>query len=207
MLRSYDDNDVYPDCGSADIKGYLAIPIVKAAMVSESNPHSVSYTVEKTLNPKKILQGCSDEIEPKLKKAVRALKLEAKHTQISVVDQDEQLDQSGSVCSDESEVLDGDVGSVDSDSSKALVKDAGEDGNMPANSSKESGKDAAGDENMLARETDLGEDSIDIWGRRIRYKTHCIDCDRDTCRASSPSEPALMMLGSGNLETHCDEGY
>lgn len=177
-LHSYDD--YYADLESAEVSGYLAMPIVKAPIKSKPGPSNASYTVQQAIAPAIVLHGVSENTEQRFTVAMKALRLEAPHQTITVKDVNAAYE-----WSDDSSIGEEDVSlrveSVEKEESKT-------DGNKMA--------------------FGCGELDCDcVRGkRRPKLKTICLDCGRDVCQGRyTAQKPDLMMLGSGELEAYSVE--
>jgi len=179
MSHSYDHD--YAELESAEISAYLAVAIVQAPVTSKPGPSMASYTVQQVLEPTIVLQGVAEDTEQRFKAAVKALRLEAPHTQITVKDVDATYGRPDLSSDDEADVdLDGD------------------------NVEDEEGNDG-GDEMALAG-SERHCCHCSCRRRPTKLKTICLDCGRDICQGRYEAQkPKLMMLGSGELEAYSVE--
>ncbi len=179
VLKSHSDYDGYPEFVSAETFAYLAIPIVQAPITSKPGSSNASYTVQHAIEPTMVFQGVSEDTEQRFKTAVKALRLEIPHTQITVTDLDVRHEWHDLSSDDEADVdLDGD--------------------------DVEDGKgDEQGDEVVLGRS---GGTCCHCSCRKRPLKTICLDCGRDICQGRFEAQkPKLMMLGSGEMEAYSVE--
>jgi len=177
VLKSHSYDHYYADLELAEVSGYLAILIVKAPIASKPGPSNASYTVQQAIEPTIVLQGVSQDTEQQFKMAIKALRLEAPHTQITVKDDD-----AAYICHDHSSCEEEDV-SLGGHNGDA------EEGNE------------GGDKVELGR-----YGALDCHWRCATLKKHCLDCGRDICQGRYEAQrPSLMMLGSGELEAYSIE--
>ena len=216
VLPSYTYHDFYAEFESAEIFAYLARPIVKAPVTSQPGPNNASYTVRQVLDPARVRRGLSKINERQFKRAVKALRLEAAHTSVTVeIDRDGQrrMDCEGrcrrcgychNVGSDEEP--------DDAEEGNEMEQGEGEqeEGNEEQDGKEEDGEDGNEEDGEDGNEED-GEDEEETAHHHagvsqkplIEYKTHCIDCGSEECQGSfKVQKPELMFLGSGELETY-----
>ena len=171
------------------ISAYLASPLVKAPIETEPGIEKAFYTVQHRVDTAAISQGPSVSVQESFRKAVKALRLEVRHTKIQKVVPEEDDPGSDSSSSGESG-SDVDMTSSAGDSAEGEEDDL-EDW------------DCGSQDSYLSQESSM---SFDEWGRYGKYRPYCIDCGDRVCqgRYQAP-EPVLMMLASGELEAYSAE--
>lgn len=67
-----------------EITAYLTVPVVKAPLDAEPGPELVTYTVQHEVDPGRLARGISKGTQHRFKKAIKALRLEVPHEEITV---------------------------------------------------------------------------------------------------------------------------
>ena len=108
-------DDGAPDDGfqSVEIAAFLTMPIFKVPIKSELGFQKASFTVQQRTNVKEIPGELSVEAKQWFRTAVRALKLEAAHTNISIVVPDSASSQTSSSSESDAHMVDSEDESLD----------------------------------------------------------------------------------------------
>ena len=192
----------YTVLGAADVNGdlrengfpvrisaYLASPLANAPIETEPGIEKAFYTVQHRVDTAAISQEPSPSVQESFKKAVKALRLEVRHTKIRKVVAEE--DDPGS----DSSSLGQSGSDVDMTGSADEFTEENEDDPEDL--------DCGSEDRYLSQESSM---PLDEWGRYGKYRPYCIDCGDRVCqgRYQAP-EPVLMMLASGEMEAYSAE--
>ena len=160
------------------------------------------------VDPAAIIQGASANVDQRFKQAIKALRLDAPHTQLTVVDKYVRCH-----CCDRyrynSEDDDDHDDEISEISGPSIATEVGlyEDNASPGRNIKiPDGEHEASKDNDLSMGA-MGHDGAGTHGPSVpkpqqptKYRTYCIDCGREACRGGYEAQkPELMLLGSGEL--------
>ncbi|KAG8530773.1 uncharacterized protein KY384_004130 [Bacidia gigantensis] len=185
LLKFYDQNGRGSyNCPSAEVSGYLTIPIAEALADAESRPLNVSCRVATTLNPAEVIDGLTSDTKQKFKAAASALRLEVPHIHILAGENEDiawRTREARWVRDEEGE--EGIEASPDPDGSRSPTRCEIAQG-------------------VTSNKYDTQNNPNSGLQKYQKMVIQCVECNSSKCsgRRSKLGEPALMMLGCGDYK-------
>ena len=139
------------------------------------------------MDPEDVLEGIEADYDQRLKRAAKALRLDAPHINnaVKIRETDEEFEKRvyGPRDATASDAASSDTASENHEASDPVSEELG------ASAPKEH------------------ESFEDLWTRRVRTERRCMECEKGICRgAGKLMDSQLMMLGSGELKGYsCDQ--